>query len=313
MIRSDRLPKNNSGSEPERAHMTWASRTLSSGMSRTGSFLKHRIWLWPTLAVALLSLVGWLVNSAIESTIKATLASQLETLRDVEVAMLENWLRAQERNAESVANDREVRGEIESLVTQLDLRRALASSAPSDPSDTDDSLKAVAEMEENAVRDRRASLTPIEPLRGELNRRLLPVMNSFFYQGFVIADRNLNVIAASESSMIGASLPEGLGSAAQKAVDGTATVSPPFRSSAPLKDSVGRVRTGVPTMFAVAPIRDDDFQVNCRSRLSNSPGWWGRVYQIASARSGSVCRARLTRSAPMERCCRRVALTMTSF
>ena len=39
-------------------------------MTRTGLFLKRQLWIWPIIAVVVLSAVGFLVRGAIESTMK---------------------------------------------------------------------------------------------------------------------------------------------------------------------------------------------------------------------------------------------------
>jgi hypothetical protein len=44
-------------------------------------------------------------------------------------------------------------------------------------------------------------------------------------------------------------------------LDGTTNVSAPFPSVVAMKEESGRARTGVPTMFVSAPVRDDSFQV----------------------------------------------------
>ena len=44
---------------------------------------------------------------------KANVQSALQTLLDVETAMLERWMATQERNAESMANDSETRRIVE--------------------------------------------------------------------------------------------------------------------------------------------------------------------------------------------------------
>ena len=84
--------------------MTWAQSQIGRSVTRTGAFLKKRLWLWPIIAVVLLSIVGFSVRSAIESTMKKNLSSGLQTLLNVEAAMLQNWFDVQESNAESMAN-----------------------------------------------------------------------------------------------------------------------------------------------------------------------------------------------------------------
>ena len=96
------------------AQMTCASRTLSSSLSQTRLFLKRQLWIWPIIAVIFLGLLGWTVRRSIESTMKANLESELQTLLKVQSAMLQTWLATQERNAESMAND----GETRRLVTE---------------------------------------------------------------------------------------------------------------------------------------------------------------------------------------------------
>ena len=82
------------------ARMTWASKSISRSVSRTGLFLRKQLWIWPIIAVVVLSIVGFAVRSAIESTMKANLASQLETLVAVESAMLREWFETQVSNAD---------------------------------------------------------------------------------------------------------------------------------------------------------------------------------------------------------------------
>src|SRR3954464_4029505 len=91
------------------AHMTWAHTSVGRSISRTGVFLKKQIWIWPILAVVLLSLIGFIVRRGIENTMRDNLQSQLQSLIDLEAAMLETWSHVQESNAESMANSVDIR------------------------------------------------------------------------------------------------------------------------------------------------------------------------------------------------------------
>ena len=71
------------------AHMTWAKTSVGRTVSRTGVFLKRQIWIWPILAVVLLSVIGFFVRRAIETTMRDGLESELQTVVDLEAAMLE--------------------------------------------------------------------------------------------------------------------------------------------------------------------------------------------------------------------------------
>ncbi len=98
------------------AHMTYASQTISRSLSRTGIFLRANIWIWPIIATVLLGVIAFLLRSAIESTMKENLRSQVQTLLNVEVGMLENWLKVQTSNATSLANTLPVRQPIYKLL-----------------------------------------------------------------------------------------------------------------------------------------------------------------------------------------------------
>ena len=80
---------------PAAAHMTWAHTSVGRSISRTGVFLKKQIWIWPILAVVLLTILGLGVRHAIETTMENGLRSELQTLLDIETAMLETWFHAQ--------------------------------------------------------------------------------------------------------------------------------------------------------------------------------------------------------------------------
>ncbi|MAT68650.1 MAG: serine/threonine protein kinase [Planctomycetaceae bacterium] len=211
------------------AHMTWASRTFTSTISRTREFLSRRLWAWPIIAVTLLLLIGWLVRGAVEQTMKDNLQSQLETLRDVEVAMLRTWIDSQERNLDSIAGDASLRGLVGEL---LDAERHAS-----------DNQQAIADITE------------------QIADELGPAMNSHDYHSYFIANRELQVIAATRSEAIGLTAPSSRRADFLRAVAGDATVTAPFASQLRLVDADGELRAGVPVMYALAPIRDDNLQV----------------------------------------------------
>ena len=91
------------------AHMTFGQTSVGRSISRAGLLLKKQLWIWPIIAVVLLSAIGFGIRVAIERTMKASLSSQLQTLLNVERSMIETWLNVQESNAESLANDQQIR------------------------------------------------------------------------------------------------------------------------------------------------------------------------------------------------------------
>jgi hypothetical protein len=220
----------NGDQRPPVAHMTWAKTSVGRTVSRTGLFLKRQIWVWPILAVMLLSMIGFFVRRAIETTMRDRLKSELQTVVDLEAAMLETWYRVQESNAESLANNIDIRHSIYPL------------------------LEAPVSGDETATNE-------IAALRAKLDKSLSPAITAHRYAGYLVADKKKQIVAAGRSEMVGLiDVPE-YGALLTRALDGTTSVSAPFASVVAMKDDKGRTRTGVPTMFVSAPIRDDSFQV----------------------------------------------------
>ena len=58
------------GKGPVGAHMTFATSSVGRTISRTGLFLRKQLWIWPILAVVLLTAIGLVVRRAIETTMK---------------------------------------------------------------------------------------------------------------------------------------------------------------------------------------------------------------------------------------------------
>jgi hypothetical protein len=205
-----------------KAHMTWASRSVARTLKTTGAFLRQQIWLWPIIAVVLLATLGLFVRFAIERTMKASLVSELQTLRDVEVAMLRTWLTSQEHNAESLANATHIR----QLTMQLLAGEPDASQELSDA---------------------------IHPAMNSLGYDGYFIVDK---QSVIRASTNAAVVGR-EDLVIGSSIEEFV----NRALDGECTVSRPMPSVLPLKNHVGIVATGTPVMNVAAPIRDENLQV----------------------------------------------------
>lgn len=210
--------------------MTWAKSSVGRSISRTGLFLKKQIWIWPIIAVVLLSIIGLFVRWKIEAVMRASLESELQTTLRLEKEMLETWFQVQQSNVESVANDLDVR----------QIAYQLLEPAPG-----------------GAV----SAATSDEAVQMKLEKALGPTLTAHDYDGYFIADKKQRIVASGRRQLIGQeSIPE-FESVLQRALDGEVCLSPPFGSVVALKDDRGRVRTGVPTMLVAAPIRDDSFQV----------------------------------------------------
>ncbi len=216
------------------ANMTWAKSSLSASFHSTHVFLRRNLWIWPIIAVVVLAGVGYLVRSAIESTMRDNLRSGLQTLLDVEVAMLETWFQVQESNVQSVANSTEVRQITQVLINPQEASSTLPQGNP--------------------------ALTP-EEAHKRLERHLNPIMSSHRYSGYILADRKKTILASSSQELVGQEEVPEFDDFLTKAMDGTSIVSAPFRSNFQLKSASGRMTTQVPVMFAASPVRDENFQV----------------------------------------------------
>lgn len=213
------------GSRRPLAHMTWATTSMGRTVSRAGVFLKKQIWIWPIIAVIVLALIGLVLRRAIESTMEESLKSELQTLLDVETAMLQTWMHVQKSNAESSANNLEIRRLIYELL------------------------------------DTEAEGPPAASPHKKLAQALGPALTAHDYVGYVVADKEKRIIASSYPQLIGQrELPE-YEAFLSCGLEGATCVAPPFASVTALKDDAGQTRTGVPTMFVCAPIRDESFQV----------------------------------------------------
>jgi len=209
-------------------------------VTRTSVVLKKQLWIWPIVAVVLLAMVGYGIGQAIERTMRASLESQLTTLVDVERSMLETWLKIQKSNAESLANDQQVRETAEEI---------LAAYAP-------DVLAADAAAETPSAADP----AKLAPLRVRLAKELSSGMSAHHFVGFILTDKDHRIVAASSPELVGQVIDD-YDQFLNPVLEGHATVSPPFASVVLMKDEHGKLKHGVPTMFACAPIRDSSFQV----------------------------------------------------
>ncbi|HEX6962317.1 MAG TPA: cache domain-containing protein, partial [Lacipirellula sp.] len=184
------------------------------------------------MAVVLLTVIGLFVRRAIETTMRDSLKSELQTLLDVDAAMLEAWINVQKANAESLANSIDIR---ENLYPLLDGEAPQAS--------------------ENAPR------SDVDALRAKLANSVAPAMVAHRYVGYIVVDKTKRIIASGRSDNLGLADPPQYRGFLNRALDGFSNVCPPFPSIVAMKDESGTSRTGVPTMFVAAPIRDNSFQV----------------------------------------------------
>lgn len=220
-----------------RGNLTFGQTTFSKTFRSTGQFFKQQIWIWPIVAFVVLATLGYFVNRSIKNSIEGSLRSELATLLHVERSMMEKWLQNQESNAIALANQPSVRSTI--LKLQSLQEKVITGKSPSagEPSLSEQ----------------------IDEANSELKKVLTPGMSAHQFVGFVVFDREQRIIAAQTKELVGQIIPQ-YTSYFNKVLEGQTTVSVPFPSMVMLRDQNGAMRADVPTMFAMSPVRNDDFQ-----------------------------------------------------
>lgn len=213
------------------AHMTFAKSRIGNTLSRAGTTLRRQYWLWPIIAMVLLSIIGLVVQRSISSTMKTSLASELQTLLNVETAMLENWYASQKSSVELIANNSEIRRLCNELVL-----------AHSDQQSTKPSVN----RDESRV---------------ALERLIMSQLNLREHHGFIVADREHRILASNHDELVGKQHLTQFNHFINGALDGKLVVSAPFQSVIAMKDNTGNYRAGMPTMFVAAPVRDERLQI----------------------------------------------------
>lgn len=177
------------------------------------------------LIAGLLGLVSYLNERAITRTNLDTIRHELRTELDIVEETLRDWYREQHGDASAWAGTREI-----STYTQ----RLLAARARGDQAAWG---RAQAEL--------RAWLAPIQTAEG--------------YQGYAIIAPDGTNLASSRSINVGVpTLLLSQPGILEQVWDGAAVVSFPQPSDVALPDHAGQLREGLPTLFAVAPVRDGE-------------------------------------------------------
>src|SRR5437016_8586325 len=104
---------------------------LARLIMRAPLVLSKRLWVWPLVAAVLLGLIGYWVRNRLEGTLKAELASRLQTLLKADVAALHLWFTEQKYDAQSFASDVRVQEAVAELAAMPAGRSAAAALANS--------------------------------------------------------------------------------------------------------------------------------------------------------------------------------------
>jgi hypothetical protein len=209
----------------------WKQLTGSAGVSqsvgKTGALLRRQLWLWPVLAALVIGAVGWWVTGSVEDAMRENRASQLTTLLNADVEALHAWTHDQAAIARALAHSKPVRaaaGEFLALADRPD--------APA---------KALLQS----------------PAQAEIRAQMEPFLKNFGYQDFLLISPAMRILACKNDALIHEKLDGDKLAFAQKVLAGPASVSRPFRSPSLLPDAQGKLRSGLPSMIAGAPVTDD--------------------------------------------------------
>ncbi len=201
-------------------------------LSGTVSTIWHRhIWLRPLIVLLVLASVGWVMRAKVEATLKANLQSVLETTLQAERTALRNWMRMHRNQAESAAGDPQIAETIRLLVKTA--------------------TPQISALE-------LFNLPESKELRSELH----PIVTSHGYNGFVVIEQTGRVIGSYRTENLAWQLSEDeLAPLRQIAFGGRSMIVPPSPSKVALPDRHGTLRIGVPTMFVMAPVRNEAKEV----------------------------------------------------
>jgi tRNA A-37 threonylcarbamoyl transferase component Bud32 len=220
--------------------------------------MRRHLWLWPLIAAVILAFVGWWVRGRMEGAMKSQIAGNLQTILAANTEALRAWAAMLKSQAELFADDNRVRDLVEELVKIA-------------PAANTSAYGVLVNAPQNAAL--RAVLKPAAEGRG--------------FIGYLVFDTNFLVVASGREHLIGMASPQGNAEVLQTCLEGKSLVTRPFPSVAMLPDADGNVRSGVPTMFAAAPIRAPDGRVIAVLALRIAPEKdFTRI--LATARSGET-------------------------
>ena len=203
----------------------------SSYLARTQGFLRTQLWVWPLVAAGLLAFVAVTLRLKMEGAMKQQIASNLQVILNANAEALRAWSATAKSDAENLADDPPL---IE-LVTAL-----LQKTAPGTP-----------------VASQLLAAPELAALRAQLN----PWLDRRGFTGFVVLDTNCLVIASRRDQLVGMASPPGYLEQFSNSLAGRTIVTQPFPSVAMLLDAKGKLRAGVPTMFAAAPVKSADGKI----------------------------------------------------
>jgi hypothetical protein len=208
-------------------------RTLKDSVLRSLGITRIRflrqLWVRPLVAILVLSVPAYFVMRAMDRVLEGELKSNLQTILAADVAALRAWMTSEQKVAVTAAEDRGVSRLVSELAT-------IARDQPDDGA----TLKAAAQ-------------------HAELRTRLKHVLDTHGFGGFAILTSDGTMLSCSREELIGLKRDDpAIMESVKKAMQGEASVTRPHRSILVMPDTRGRLRAGLPSMLAIAPVFNAD-------------------------------------------------------
>jgi len=238
---------------------TAASSRVSITLRGAARLLRSQIWLWPLLAAGFLAAVGWWVQYSIHDSMQRHSEGQLQALLAVDVDALESWLRVMEQHAVDISHNREVRAGAIELVDVL---------AATEPMSLDRELRN-------------------SPFYERVWNAMKPRLEEIKLDDFLLVSADGHLLVTGDNQFIGYEVKGERKTFFDKVLADGPLVSRATPSQRSIIDqATGEIRTGVPVMFAAAPIYNAENKPIALIALRMHPeGEFSRI--LTSARFGS--------------------------
>lgn len=204
------------------------AQAISRSFATAGSSPARTIWVWPIIAAAVLAIAGFWAHTTIERVMRVQLATGLLALRDADLEAMRLLFGTHQAVVSIAAADPRIQGPINALCAGGDRQ-------------TTDLLRS--------------------PELAKLRTALGSWLGRYEYHGFQVLDRRGRIIGAWGVLTVGSQAEQEETECLATVFAGRATVSRPHPSEAMLTDVDGIERLGLPAMFVLAPVRNDDGQV----------------------------------------------------
>ena len=241
------------------SHMSVAPARGARSSSSVVARMRRVLWVWPIVAITLLSCLGWYLFRVVERSAQHNISNYLQTLLNANVAALSYWFSTQESIAQSIVTVDEVRN------PALELAKLYQ----------EPNFSALKILESPAFKALRTDIKPH--------------LEAHDIVGFMLVTRDGTNIGSTYEELIGKkpARPESVNRFIAEAGPEDALISVPFKSAFLLPDEDSQIRAGVPLMLAMAPVVDDNNAVVAVFTFHLTPGS-GFTEILQTARSGNT-------------------------